>query len=104
MAALEHISELFIVLVDWAVSTGAEHVDKLPGLWVGETDEWVVKFNPDTQRERDGIPPLTFRLDHKTALVGLALVGTGSGAVVGPSEAELLAHFRTATPTASDVA
>lgn len=90
------ISELFAVLVDWVLSTGAENVGALPGLWTGETDQWSVECNGSTKEEREGIPPLTFKLTHKTALIGIALVNPSGGVVVGPSEGELLEHFRAA--------
>lgn len=90
------ITELFAVLVDWALSAGAENVGALPGLWTGETDQWAVECNGSTTEDRQDIPPMTFRLTHKTALIGVALVNPFGGVVAGPSEGELLDHFRAA--------
>jgi hypothetical protein len=39
------VTYFYACLVDWAVSKGAENVDKLPGLWRGETEEWIVQIN-----------------------------------------------------------
>jgi hypothetical protein len=87
------MSELFAVLVDWSISKGAEMVDRLPGLWTGETAEWLVELNGQ-KTELEGIPPLTFKLTHKAYFLRMALVGPYGGALVGPSEDELIEYFR----------
>ena len=86
------ISELFAVLVDWAISKGAERVDLLPGLWTGETDDWLVEMNGQ-KTEVEGIPPVTFKLTHKVFL-SIALISPFDGALVGASEVELIEHFK----------
>jgi hypothetical protein len=90
-----NISMLFVTVVQWAVSQGAERIDTLPGLWAGETDEWLVKLNGH-RHEIDDTPPLGYLLQHKTALAGMAIGGAPSGAIIGPSEDDLIAHFRAA--------
>lgn len=87
------ISELFTVLADWVVASGQERVDELPGLWHGETADWRVRLNGHMDTRED-LSPMTFELTHKTAFIGMAFVSPFGGIVVGPSEAELIDHFR----------
>lgn len=91
------ISELYVALVDWAIANGAEKIDRLPGLWTGETSQWNVAINGH-KHEVDGVPPFGYQLTHKTALVGAAVGGPFGGVLAGPSEADIIAHFRAATP------
>lgn len=86
----------FAVLAEWAIGEGAAQITAKPGVWTGETDEWCVTCNPH-RVEMDDVPPVTFQLIHKTALVGIALISPFCGHVAGPTEAELIAHFRDRT-------
>lgn len=87
----------FATLVDWVLSTGQERVDLLPDLWHGETDQWRVTLNGSRTETRDDLPPMTFRLIHKTALIGVAVINPFGGAVAGVTEEELIEHFEAAT-------
>ncbi len=89
------VTELFVALVDWVLSTGARNLDQIPGLWSGETEDWLVRCNAHRQ-EVDGMEPMTFELRHKTAFFGMAIVTPFDGALVGPTEDELIGHFRAA--------
>lgn len=89
------LSELFVTLTDWVISTGAEHLDRLPGLWHGETDEWTVRVNGH-MHEVEGVAPVTFELTHKIYFTGLAIVSPYDGALIGISEDGLIAHFKAA--------
>lgn len=95
---MTQISELFSVLVDWVVSHGGEMPGKLPGLWRGETEDWTVACNGSPKEEREGVPPASFLLQHKTALLGMAIVNPFGGVVTGPTEGELIEHFKARTP------
>ena len=90
------VSELFSVLIRWATSLGAEKISELPGVWQGETADWSVKINGHP-REIDDVPPYGYLCQHKTAFIGIALGDINGGCVMGPSEAELIAHFKAAT-------
>lgn len=86
------ITVLFATVVQWAVAQGANDIKALPGLWQGETDEWVVKINGHPH-EIDDVPPFGYLLTHKTALIGLAIGNATGGACAGWSEEDLIAHF-----------
>lgn len=87
------ISELFCMIMDWAISNGADRVDLLPGLWTGETADWLVELNGH-ETEVEDIPPFTFKLTHKVYFLGIALISPFGGALVGASEGELIEHFK----------
>jgi hypothetical protein len=101
MSDTPEISLLFATVVQWAVARGAERIDTLPGLWTGETDDWLVKLNGHSHEIED-TPPFGYLLQHKTALAGLAIGGAIFGHVIGPSEDDLIAHFRARTPQRHD--
>ena len=86
-------STLFTTLLDWMVSRGAEKLNEKPGLWKGETDEWIVEFNPH-QDETNGLSPITARLSHQK-LLAFAIVGPYGGAITGVNEDDIIAHFET---------
>ena len=92
-----NITSLFAAVVEWAIAQGGGDFHLLPGIWRGETDEWVVKINGHRQ-EMDDVPPYGYLLTHKTALVGLAIGNMVGGCVAGPSEEDLIAHFRNQMP------
>jgi hypothetical protein len=101
MTTNPELSLLFVAVVDWAVAQGAERIDTLPGLWTGETDAWLVKLNGH-MHEIEDTPPFGYLLQHKTALAGLAIGDVAGGAIIGPSEDDLIAHFRARTPQRHD--
>jgi hypothetical protein len=94
------ISELWGTVAMWAQSVGAERIDRLPGLWDGETSEWSVRVNGHG-REIDGVPPYGIAMVHKTRLA-LAVVTPRSGQISGITEDEAISHFAAITaPEAS---
>ena len=95
---MTQISELFSVLVDWVVSRGGDMPGKLPGVWRGETDDWNIACNGSAKETRENIPPLSFHLQHKTALLSMAIVNPFGGAIVGTEESALIEHFKSRTP------
>ncbi|XAI95571.1 hypothetical protein [Nostoc phage Nsp-JY21] len=101
MAEEPKITQLFATVVQWAITQGAENIGALPGLWTGETAEWKVKLNGHP-REIEDVPPYGFLLTHKTAFVGFAIGNATDGAVAGPSENELIAHFQQLLPGVAD--
>lgn len=81
------ILTLFVTIVCWATEQGMPPKT----LWEGETDEWDVVINA-TDEMQDGLPPKSMSLSHKT-LIAFAVLGPNGGAVTGPTEEELTAHF-----------
>jgi hypothetical protein len=81
------ISALYAVIACWSVQEGMPPQT----LWEGETDEWHVVINA-TGEMQEGLPAFAMSLAHKTYMAFAVLDPTG-GAVTGPSEDELIAHF-----------
>ena len=98
MADEPQISLLFATISEWAVAQGADKINRLPGPWTGETDEWTVKINGHPN-EIDDVPPYGFLATHKTAFIGMAIGNAYGGCVIGPSENELIEHFRSRLPS-----
>ena len=95
---MTQISELFSVLVGWVVSHGGDMPGNMPAVWRGETEDWSVACNGSAKEEREDIPPLSFLLEHKTALVVMAIVNPFGGVVTGTEESDLIEHFKSRTP------
>ncbi len=91
------IAEAFAAIVEWAVSQGAVKIDKLPGLWRGQTDKWDVAINGH-KVEVEGVPPFHALIVHKTAFARIAMVAPDGGILVGWTEDDLIQHFRERTP------
>lgn len=49
------VSELFMAIVDWATEQGAVNIDRLPDVWRGQTDEYLVIINGQKE-ERENVP------------------------------------------------
>lgn len=81
------ISHLFAAIACWARQQGMPPKT----LWEGQTDEWLVTIN-GTSEMQDGLSPRTIHLKHKVYMA-LAILDASGGAVVGPPETELIAHF-----------
>lgn len=81
------VSHLFACIACWAVEQGMPS----RSFWEGETDEWNVTINA-TQEMRDGISPMHIHLQHKTYMA-FAVLNARGGAITGPSEDEVIAHF-----------
>lgn len=101
MADAPEISVLFVTIVDWAASHGAKRIRTLPGLWEGETDEWKVKINGHGHMIED-VPAFGYIAQHKTAFLGWAAGDPFGGAIVGPNEDDLIAHFKARTARSTD--
>lgn len=85
--------KLFLALVEWATSAGAESIKDIEGCWNGETDEYFVKFNGHGE-ERENIPPYSALIESKKTGWPVAIVGPSGGCtMMGGDEHALTAHF-----------
>lgn len=96
MTEMPEVAPLFAVLAAWAVGQGAEGANRQPGLWHGETEDWDVKMNPH-EETIEGVDPFTWQCTHKTAFLAIAVVGVTGGCIIGPTEEEVIEHFRART-------
>lgn len=90
------IPELYATVVDWILAAGAQNLNETPGLWTGQTAEWLVQVNPHNART-DDFDPFEMRLTHHRLFGALAVLDPRGGSIIGPSEAELIAHFTAET-------
>jgi len=97
MADHPPISVLYMTVLAWAQRCGGDGMYLTPGLWRGETDQWKVAINPRREPVED-VEPYHMHLTHKTALIGLAVIGPAGGCIAGPTEDDLIAHFEAANP------
>lgn len=86
------VSILYLAIVEWATKQGATQIDKLPGVWRGETKEYRVALNG--QKEAcEGIAVLGVKIEHKVNM-RFAFLSPTDGSLEGVSESELIDHFK----------
>ena len=85
------ISVLFATVATWAMEQGMPPRT----FWEGQTEDWTVRINA-TKDMLEGVEPFHIHLEHRVYLAFAVLNAVG-GALTGPSEDEVIAHFEART-------
>ncbi len=95
------VSELFSVVVEWALRHGGEGAHARPGCWQKDTEATnglfalSVTLNPHMEQEGD-IPPVTAKIEpqDKMGPIAICLAHPYGGSVIGFNEDALIQHFK----------
>lgn len=85
------MSELWAAIIEWIAVQSPGRLDKIDGLWRGETPEWTVEVNGHGV-ETDGLAPFNIRIVHKV-YASVGIISPSGGCIAAASEDDIIKHF-----------